>query len=199
MSKNNDYNFGIIVLCPDLKISNLHKTLTWVKSQVDEDLGNIIAIIPPTKDKKIHDSFSSICKTYRSKTNSILSMVNKGMCYTKADWNFVVKAGVKVKGSSIFKKLPLFGKDEKDILYPVTPDCLSFVEDPKLDWMYLHSQTFKQIGEFADKLPFDLGKILWTAQAIEQECNLKGIVGLRAIDYLKRDRENVHSNKKSSK
>jgi len=180
MSKSNkepNFPIGILVLCPSLKIQDLNTTLSWLKANVEPDLSNVTAIIPPTKDKSAQSAFESVCKTYRSKTDSLLSMVNKGMKYTQGDWNFIVLGGSRLK-SDVFKRLVLFSKSETDILYPVSTGITNFVDAP-LSWLYINKRGFDKVGDFSDTLSVEHGKILWAAEAIEAGCTFKGIAGLR--------------------
>lgn len=169
---------GFIVLCPSMATHDVKLTLSSIRSYLKED--NLTCIIPPTKDAALQNQFKEFVPfTYRSKTNTIPSMINKGMKYTKSIWSMVIFAGTKVR-SNLNYKLSLFDFLETDIVYPVTTDNMSFVET-SFNGSLFNKKLFKTIGDFQEMENPEWSKTFWAAKALEAGCSFKGIVGLRVI------------------
>lgn len=179
MTKKKEPTFplGIILLCPTLRLKDAEITLSWMKSYLEPELANVLAILPPTKEKNTQAQFGELCKTYRSKNDSYLSMVNKGMQYTKSNWNLIVKAGSKFR-TNLHNQLFQFAKEETDILYPVTTEHHHFWDSP-LGWLYLTQEGFKAGGKFDEEIDAEHAKLIWMATAHEAGAAFKGVVGLR--------------------
>lgn len=176
--KKSSFPLGIILLCKNFKLKDAEITLSWMKTYLEPEMANVVAIIPPTQEKGVHSKFNNFCKTYRSKKDSDYSMINKGMQYTQGAWNLIITSGNKFR-TNLHQKLFYFATEETDILYPVTTDRVNFF-DSTLNWLYIHRNGFDKVGEFPDlDLEPEYCRILWAAKASESGCQFKGISGLR--------------------
>lgn len=166
------HDLGFIVLCPSMKIIDLTKTLDSVQTYVNPE--NVVCVIPPTKDAIVQNQFGQVCTSYRAKSDTICSMLNKGAKYAKCDWNMVLYAGTRIRSNLSQKMLP-FRESPDDILYPTSTNL--DVWNSSLNGWLFHKQLFKKVGEFYDFETFEFSKIGWIAQAVEAGAIFKGIVG----------------------
>jgi len=168
---------GFIIVCPTMKFHDFTLTLSSVETYVREH--NVVCVLPPTKDVALQTQFNTATKSYRSKLATIPSMINKGIKYSKTDWNMVLVAGSRVK-TNLSQKLSLINFEEMDIIYPVTQKKQNFLEAP-LDGIFINKKMFKIVGDFEEWDNAEYAKILWTAEAAEANCTFKGLVNLRIV------------------
>jgi hypothetical protein len=177
-------DIGLIVLCPDRNIGGLRNTAGSVLFHFYDRECIAVAGDDVTKEELVQMEKHCV-KAYKGK-NTITSLVNKGMRHLKHKWGFIVFAGSRVQ-PFMERKLADFVASDTDILYPLVEGKYNFVEG-SFNGVLINKKFFNKVGKFPeDDLQkqgvndFELAKLLWSIEAIEQGATFKGICGLRVI------------------
>ena len=90
-------------------------------------------------------------------------------------------AGSRVKTNPI-KKLSIFTKDKKDILFPIVNHKISFDEGSS-NGILINKEFFNAVGEFpcikgSNFNDFEVSKFLWGCKALEKGAKFKAIAGM---------------------
>jgi len=178
---NNLYKYkplelGIIILCPNLNISNLKNTIS--SADVYYTNNKISVILPENCNKEDLEKFSKLKKTYKCGIN-LSSMINCGIKNAPCPaWNFIFICKGWMR-SRIDIKYSYFIENEKDILFPVTNFKLTNFSDTDINGLLIHKQSFDDIGDFPDEENLDISKLIWINKAMEKGYKFKGIVGAK--------------------
>ena len=176
-------DLGLIILCPDRNIGGLKNSTGSVRHHFyDRDC---IAVAGSDVTKEELKEMSEYCPSYKGK-DTITSLVNKGMRHLKHKWGFIIFGGSRVQ-PFVERKLATFAKKEEDILFPIVEKRTNFV-DGSFNGVLINKDFFKKVGKFPeDSLQkegvndFEMAKLLWCVDAMENGAQFKGIIGLRII------------------
>lgn len=114
----------------------------------------------------------AICPTYKGRT-TFSSLINVGMKQAPAPWNFIVMAGSYIR-PRLEQRFSLFVDDEKDILFPIANGKYTFV-DGTLNGLFIHRDTFKMVGDWANIGPLEVIKLMWAMDAIGKGVRFKAV------------------------
>lgn len=176
-----ELDLGFIILCPDRDAKGLRSTVSSMKYCCCEYADPICMVDVSTTPKELKQ-MKEICPTYKGK-DTITSLINAGMKKVKKPWAFIMFSGSRIK-TNLPKKLSMFVKSEKDILYPIVNNKTAFSEASS-NGILIHKDTFKEVGNFptskgaAEMNDFEVSKLLWACKAIEAGCQFKAIAGIR--------------------
>lgn len=165
-----DINCGFIVLCPEHKTTLLQATVSSIKSRYPNS--PVTCITDDSASDEDMLNLKKICNCYRGK-NTFSSLINYGMRYAKADWNFIICAGAIVRPRMDIK-FSYFIESEKDVLYPISDNKIHFV-DATLNGLLLNKNMWREVGEMADEGDFEYVKTLWALSAIQKQVKFKAI------------------------
>lgn len=173
---------GFVILCPDKNTSGLKLTISSIVTYFDKN-SNYLAVVSedvPTSDLK---QMKEICTVHKAK-NTITSLINLGMKKLKSQWAFLMFSGSRVQPYAA-KKLTMFTKSDKDVLFPVVDRKWDFVEG-SFNGVLVNSSFFHEVGDFPDTTfektgmnDFELAKLLWALDALKKGAVFKGIVGMK--------------------
>jgi hypothetical protein len=174
---------GFLILCPDRRIGGLRNTLGSIQSYCyDRDAVCVVGDDATAEDMR---EFKKVCPTHKG-DGTITSLINLGMKKLKHEWAFILFGGSRVP-QFIEKKIDYFATAETDVLFPVIDRKWNFV-DGSFNGVVMNTKFFKKVGDFptvtmqkADLNDFELAKMLWAIDAIEQGVNFKAIVGMKII------------------
>jgi hypothetical protein len=176
-------NITYVILCPDRNIQSLKITVNSIRNNCCNN--NIVAVAAESVTTKELKEFKEICDCVKA-GNTITSLINAGFKKVKQDWVFLIFAGSRVT-KYLERKLELFAKSEKDVLYPILNHYLGFIEG-SFNGVLIHKSFFVQAGDFptitAQKQQFndfEFAKFMWSLSAIEQGVVFKGIVGMKIV------------------
>lgn len=168
--------FGFIILCHD-DSSALAKTT--IKSLIrNYPKQSCLCMVNGKFPKDQQSEIEKICLVQKGK-QTFSSLINKGMKKTQADWNFIVMAGAWCR-DGLDVKFSRFVDNEKDILFPIVEGKTNFV-DATLNGLFIHKQTFSEIGPWPEIDSFEECKIIWGHAAIQKGCRFKAIYGPKII------------------
>jgi hypothetical protein len=164
-----------VILCTERNINLLRSTVNSIKSRFPNY--PIICVTDDTVTPNDLKEMKSICPvTYKGKS-TFSSLINVGMQYAPADWNFIVCAGAIVR-LKMDEKFAFFVESEKDILFPIAENKTNFV-DATLNGLFINKHTWKEIGPMAEIGPMEIIKLMWATQAIEKGVKFKAIAGTK--------------------
>lgn len=176
-------NIAFLILNPDKSVALLKNTVNSIITNIGqvEILGVTGGDITPTETRV----FKEICPMAKGK-DTLTSLINTGMKKLKSDWVLILYAGSRIKHNCL-RKVQRFAATDKDICFPIVSfegeRNLNFVEASS-NGILINRKNFEKIGDFPDAKSkvkevndFELAKMLWAAEAIEQGCQFKGIVG----------------------
>lgn len=166
-------NFGFIVLNPESNPSLLKNTVNSIRGKYDAP---IISVTEKTAKEQQFKEMNDICPTCRGE-NTYTSLINAGMKYPPADWNFIVIAGTNI-GHKIDNKYSMFIESEKDILFPIVDKKYEFVE-ATLNGLLLHKNCLNEVGKMAEIGPYEICKLMWALDAIDKGYKFKAILGAK--------------------
>ena len=172
-------DIGYIILCLNDNKSELKNTVDSILWSNNSK--NCYGIVSNTiKD----DSLKEICPIYKG-SDTITSLINTGMKSLNNEWAFILYAGSRLK-TNLQRKMSLFIKDSKDILFPIINGKSNFV-DGSSNGIMVHKEHFASIGEFpiikknyeSTLNDFEIAKLLWANDAIRHNSQFKAIAGIR--------------------
>lgn len=105
---------------------------------------------------------------------NVLSLINQGMEKTTG-WSFVVRAGSKIL-SRLDYRFAYFIEDEKDILFPITRQKMTFMDHFNF---LIHKNAFMDIGKLPNSKFTEEGKLIWYIKGVYQGYKFKGISGIK--------------------
>lgn len=163
-----DLKFGFVILCSDDNIGLLKSTANSIKARYS----NIPIVCATSGSTETIEEMKKICPTFKGK-DTITSLINIGMRYSRAEWNFIVCAGVTVK-SKMDQRFSYFIESEKDVLFPIADNKIHFV-DGTLNGLFINRNTWKEVGEMDESGTLEEVKILWAMSAIAKGVKFKAI------------------------
>jgi len=167
-------NYGFVILCADNNMGLAKSTVLTIRRNYS-GAESVVAV-----SEKMHKddvaSLRGLCPTFQGK-DTITSLINCGMKHAPADWNFIVFAGSYVR-PNLDKKFSLFVERNTDILFPIADGKYTFV-DGTMNGIFMHRDTFKLVGDMADKNPLEICKLFWSMAATEKGCKFKAIAGTK--------------------
>ena len=191
LDKNSEKpNFGFTILAPDYNCGLVGATIRSIKyAYAGVDYICYVGKDAPASEVK---EIKKLCSCYKGKgkgKDTITSMMNASMKKHK-QWNIFVMEGASVK-SRLDITYNTFYEDEKDIFFPIVTTrnrdgyptkIYSDFEECTLNGLCIHSQTFKQIGNFQDE-SLGMSKLLWRLEAQNKKLGLKfkAILGPKVI------------------
>lgn len=176
-------DIGIIILCPDRNIGGLRNSVGSIQHHMyDRDILGVVGEDASPQEIK---EMKQICPIHKGE-NTITSLINVGMKKNKHDWGFIMFSGSRVP-NYVEHKLIAFCKSDNEILFPVIDKKWSFVEG-SFNGVLINTKFFKKIGDFPCQTmqkqgmnDFELAKLFWAIDAIDQGCKFRAIVGMRVI------------------
>lgn len=165
-----DLNFGFVILCHDNNIGLLKSTASSIKARYPKT--PIVCATNESLSIESVEEMKKICPTYKGK-NTITSLINTGMRYSRAEWNFIVCAGVTVR-AKMDQRFSYFIESEKDILFPIAENKIYFV-DGTLNGLFINRNTWKEVGEMDESGTLEEVKTLWAIAAIAKGVKFKAI------------------------
>lgn len=176
-------DLGYVILCPDRNIGGIQNSFGSIKYHCDSR--DCIAVVGQDVTKEELKEMEKICPTFNA-GSTITSLINIGMKKTKNEWAFLMFSGSRIQ-HFLERKLTFFAKNMKDVLFPVVDRRCNFV-DGSFNGVLINTKFFTEVGEFptqtADKSninDFELAKMLWACQALENGVRFKAIVGMKII------------------
>jgi len=163
-----------VILCHDHAVKLLQSTANSLKNRYPGV--PFICATDNTANTQDIKEMKQICPTFKGK-GTFSSLINIGMKHAPADWNFIVCAGVTVR-SGLDRKFSFFVESEKDILFPIVDKKAHFV-DGTLNGIFIHKNTFKEIGNWDEVDDLSLVKTAWALEAIDKGCKFKSIANSR--------------------
>ncbi len=174
---------GFVILCPNRSIGGLRNSVGSIKHHAYNR--EHIAVTGGDATKEEIEEMRQVCPTGKGRAN-IMSLINTGMSLLKSKWAFLFICGKRIP-RFLERKLALFAKDPKDILFPVLDNQYNFC-DSAFNGILINKETFMSVGFFAENKmekegldEFDMSKLFWAHDAVKQGCRFKGIVGMRII------------------
>jgi len=161
---------GFVILCADHNIKLAHITIKSIKAKY-WGLPYICVLDDSANDQDMRE-ISNICQAYRGK-GTYSSLINLGMQYAPADWNFLIMAGTSLR-SKLDQKFSYFIDNDKDILFPIVDRKYNFVEGT-LNGLFINKKTYQEIGNMADNNPLEICKLMWALDALDKGCRFKAI------------------------
>lgn len=163
---------GFVILCPEHTVGLLKSTVNSIKMRY-EGLP-VICATDNTANAADMKEMKEICPTYKGK-ETFSSLINVGMKYAPAEWNFIICAGATVRWK-MDEKFSFFVESEKDILFPIAENKTNFV-DATLNGLFINKKFWKEVGPMADVGTFEVVKMMWALEAIEKGVKFKAIAG----------------------
>jgi hypothetical protein len=174
---------GFIILCPDKNIAGLKNSLNSIlyNSYGRES----IAIVGNNVNANDLKAFKEICPTHKGK-DTITSLINLGMKKINHEWALLMFGGNRIR-PYLERKIERFITSEKDVIFPVTitEQKYDFVSS-SLNGVVINTKFFKEVGDFPEAPmikegmnDFEMAKLFWSVDAIENKAIFKGIVGIR--------------------
>lgn len=167
-------NYGFVILCPDHAVNLLESTANSIKSRYPGI--SYICATDDTANAQDLKEMKQICPTFKGR-GTFSSLINTGMKHTPADWTFLVCAGVTVR-AKLDLRFSYFINSEKDICFPIAENKYNFV-DGTLNGIFVHKNTFKEIGDWKEFDNLEWVKTLWALSAIDKGCKFKAIAGCK--------------------
>lgn len=174
---------GYIVLCPEKEAAGLAasaKSIRYYSQNRD-----ILAVVGGDATAAEVKILKEICPTHKGKA-TFSSLINVGMKKLKNEWGFLLFAGSRIN-LYLEKKLGMFAKSEKDVIYPVVEKHCDFVGG-SFNGVLINRKFYEEVGEFPDLTlgkdginDFELVKLFWAMDAIAKGATFKGIVGMKII------------------
>lgn len=180
-----DINFGFVIIAPSHHYGNICCTVRTIKNRYP-GIQHICVVGNDTSAENFKE-LNEVCPTHKGK-DTITSLLNTGMKKGCKDWNLFVIEGSIVR-PNLNRKYSLFIEDEKDVLFPIVTEyektgkikrVRSDFEDATLNGMFLHTKTFKAVGNFVDSSILS-SKFIWATKAQELGCKFKGVLGARLL------------------
>jgi hypothetical protein len=126
------------------------------------------------------------CVTTYKGSNTITSLINKGLKECKHDWAFVIFSG-SWACPYIENRFATWAQKESDILFPVVDRKCDFVTG-SFNGVLINTKFFAKVGDFACSTmekaglnDFELSKMLWAVEAMKNDVTFKAIVGMKII------------------
>jgi len=174
-------DLGFIILSPDRNIAGIKNSIGSIKhNSYNRESIAIVGDDANTADMK---EFKEMCPTYKGK-DTITSLINLGMKKIKHEWALLMFGGSRIR-PYLEKKIEMFAKSEKDILFPVIEQRYDFASS-SLNGVVINTKFFQEIGDFSEAPmikegmnDFEIAKLFWCIDAIEKKAVFKGIVGMR--------------------
>lgn len=174
-------DIGFIVLCPDKDPYGLKHTvnsLHWVAMTPD-----VLCVVPGAIATKELTVMEQICPIYQG-GDTITSLINMGMEKLQHDWGFILYSGSCLK-TNLQRKLELFIKGDRDVLFPIVNRKTNFVEGSS-NGILMSKKLFKDVGNFPSPRKsngmlndFEVAKLLWADEASRKGCQFKAVIGLK--------------------
>lgn len=183
MYERKDLDFGFVVLSPEHNVARVASTVRSIRNyHRNKDI--VCAVGKDTTAAEMKE-LKEVCPSVWRGKDTITSLINVGMKRGFKGWNLLVMEGVWAK-KPIASKYSGFIENEKDIVYPIIMDhdrdgrpvkVYKDFEECTLNGIFIHYDTFKQVGEFPDYSDLNKSKFVWYAMAQEYGCKFKGILG----------------------
>lgn len=169
-----DLKYGFLILCPDHEIKHLESTVNSIKSRYP----GVPYICAADNTANLQDvaEMKLICPTFKGKS-TFSSLINIGMKNAPVEWIFILCAGVTVR-PKLNHKFSYFIESEKDILFPISDNKPYFV-DGTLNGIFMHKNTFKEIGNWPENENLTWVKTMWSLEAIAKGCQFKAIANTK--------------------
>lgn len=107
------------------------------------------------------------------KCKNIASCINIGMLNSKSEWNCILTE-YKWISESALRNYFLYIKSYKDLMYPIMNQQMNFI-DNNLHRFLINKKAYNEIGFFREDVDFEISKILWANNAIDQGFQFKGV------------------------
>lgn len=181
--KSDDITY--IILAINLNISRIKSTVNSILRR--DKRHKVICIVPKKTNIDDIKEIKAICPVYKGK-DTISSLVNSGLKHT-IGWGIIVKEGVWVS-KNIEKNYNKFYDSDKDIFFLVGMQCniagiplkvFSEFSDCNISGITIHSDTFKNIGDFPETDNFENDRLIWQCNGIEKEYKFKGVLGPKLV------------------
>ncbi len=174
---------GFVILCPDRNIGGLKNTVGSITfHSYDRDA---LAVVGNDVSATELKNLKQVCETHKGE-DTITSLINVGMKKLKHDWACIIFSASRIP-MYIERKIENFAKADTDVLFPIIDRKMNFVEG-SFNGVVINREFFKKVGDFPTSQmykkgtnDFELAKMFWAMQAIQEGCTFKGIVGLRVI------------------
>jgi hypothetical protein len=179
-------DFGFIVLSPYHNIGGLKGTVRSIFNNYSSST-NVICVTEKAIKSPQFKEMNDLCKTYRG-SNTITSLINKGLEKSNSDWNILVMEGSWVKKDLPSKYLRWI-KSQKDVLYSIVinydkqgmpKQIFKDFENCSLNGICINKNFFKEVGNFSDN-PLDISRLFWAFEAADKGATFKGILGIKII------------------
>ena len=172
-----------LILCPDRNIGGLKSTRGSINTHSWKR--KMLAVVGDDATDTDLQELNRISPTIRAE-NTITSLINYGMEKIESEWAFILFSGSHIP-PNLEKKIAQFAKKETDVLFPVIDRKCDFVSG-SFNGVLINKKFFEKVGDFATSNmqkvgmnDFEMAKLLWALDAIEQGVTFKAIVGMKVI------------------
>lgn len=167
-------NFGFVILCSERAVKLLQSTANSIRRKYPGV--DYVCATDDSANARDLKEMKNICPVFKGK-NTFSSLINTGIKNAKAEWNFIVFAGI-----TIPPKLDLryfgFVEDKKDILFPIVENKSDFISGT-LNGILINKETFKYVGNIDNEGSLDFVKTIWACKAISKGCKFKAIANIK--------------------
>lgn len=179
-------NFSLVLVSNSYHSSKFKFTANNIKSKYKNFDFYTVVSENLALDSNIISEIKNICgsEVYDG-GNTITSLLNKAFLSGESGWKIIIMEGSHVP-FNLVKKISKFIESETDIIYNILPSrdrnnkIISLnksILDCTLNGLTIHQETFKKIGKFSEN-PLEISRTLWSIEAIEKDCKIKGVLGL---------------------
>jgi len=169
-------NYGFIIIAPDNNPKLVELTASSVRNKYPNS--PFICIVTSEISPENAQEISRICPTFQA-DNSYSSLINEGMKNPPSDWNLIVISGTSIR-NRFFRKYSCFVQSDKDILFPVVDRKWNFV-DATVNGIFLHRNTFKELGAMPQHPTIQECKANWAYEAINKGYKFKAVIGTSLV------------------
>lgn len=177
---------GFAVISSEPSAARLKATVNSIKNNLI--CSEIICVVPKNTKKEDVKELEKICAIYKGK-ETFVSLLNAAFKNGCKEWTTTIIEGAYAR-KNLDKRYSFFAENEKDILFAV--DWEKDVQgkptkiynnfwDCSLNGIMMHSNAFKEIGEFEESSNLEISRLLWAANAADKGYKFKGIMGAKMI------------------
>jgi len=183
MYERKDLDFGFVILSPEHNTARVASTMRSIQNYHRNK--NVVCAVGEDTTATEMKELKKICPNVWRGKDTITSLINVGMKRGFKGWNMLVMEGVWAR-KPVAIKYSIFIENEKNILYPVIVDrnregkptkIYRDFDECSLNGIFIHQETFKEVGEFPDYGEIKKSKFLWHVAAKDCGCKFKGIFG----------------------
>lgn len=154
-------DFGFMLLCPDMNPDVFSNTFKSLKKSHPEC--PIIGVAPSCIGADILKKLKAICDVFKSKENTITSMMNTGLRNVPSEWGIFIMSGSWVN-KNITHKISKFIDNYSDIVFPIFDKITDFRRGA-INGLCINRKVFKKVGPFAEIGAIDKCKEEWSIYA----------------------------------